>query len=250
MQRYFIDCSQIDGEMVRMTGDDVHHMTRVMRMQLGTEVVLCDSNSTSYLAKITKIEKDEVMLCISSPLNEKREMPVAVTIAQGITKSDKFETVLQKGTECGVSGFRAVKMKRSVAKIDAKKETVKLTRWRKIVKEAAEQSHRQKVPVVGEVCDFVSLLKDAHDYDVCLFAYEEVTGGDSMKRLPTVLSEIEDGAKVLVLIGPEGGIDASEATMLQEAGFLPISLGPRILRTETAPIYVLSAISYALELKG
>ena len=248
MQRYFVNGDQISGEQVLIMGEDVHHISNVMRMQIGDEVIVCAEGAGSYVASIAEIGKDLVRCGVVSELDESRELPVSVTIAQGIVKADKFDLVLQKGTECGASGFVPVRMNRSVAKIDARKVDGKVSRWRKIVKEAARQSHRQVVPEVREVVDFSHLVELRSNFDVCVFAYELSAGKEIKGALARVMSEIRNGAKVLVLVGPEGGIADCEVSALCEAGFLPVSLGPRILRTETAPIYVLSAISYALEL--
>ena len=176
------------------------------------------------------------------------ELPIEVTIAQGLPKGDKFEWVIQKATECGASEFIPLEMERSVVKLDARKAGKKIERWNKIAKEAAEQSHRQMVPNVTSVQTLKQLLANASQYDICLFAYEETAKQGELAQLKQTLSTIENYKKLLVIVGPEGGISEKEETILLESGFKPCALGPRILRTETAPIYILSAISYALEL--
>lgn len=182
------------------------------------------------------------------PLEGVTELPVAVTIAQGLPKGDKWETVIQKGTECGAAAFIPVAMARSVAKVEPKKEARKLERWQKIAQEAAEQSYRQLVPVVSPAVSFKHLVSLANDFDVCLFAYEEAAKAGEKSRLKHIIEGLRPGMRLLVLVGPEGGISPEEAEILTGAGFIPCGLGPRILRTETAPGYVLAALSYAFEL--
>ena len=248
MQRYFIKEDQVRDGHVEIVGSDVHHMVNVMRFGMGDRVILCTDQQQSYVAEILSLTKTHVRVKVVNRKEEFVELPVFVTIAQGMIKLDKMEWVIQKGTECGASGFMPVRMKRSVAKVEAKKADSRRDRWQKIALEAARQSHRQVVPTVGDVADFDQVLKMGEQYDLCLFAYEAFNQGDK-GRLATVLQGVEQGAKVLILIGPEGGIDETEVEALIQAGFCPIGLGPRILRTETAPIYVLSAMSYVLEIE-
>jgi len=246
MQRYFITSDQLVDNQVIMKKDDVHHIVTVMRGNVGDNVIVC-CDKKSYLTEITELNKSEVLLKIVETKEEDVELPVFVSIAQGIIKGDKFDFVIQKGTECGAHVFLPVAMKRSVAKIEANKAAKKVERWQKIALEAARQAHRQVVPAVMEPVDVKDLVAMACEYDVCLFAYESFDAA-SKNRLATVANGLSAGQRVLVLIGPEGGIDETEVTTLETAGFQTIGLGPRILRTETAPIYVMAALSYALEI--
>ena len=249
MQRYFIENEQmVDGEVI-ITGEDVHHIRDVMRGRVGDNVILCTCDKVSYLVEIVDLNQMEVKFKVVEKRIEFVELPILVTIAQGITKGDKFDFVLQKATECGASEFIPVAMKRSIAKIDAKKADKKVFRWRKIAMEAARQAHRQIVPSVGMPIDMKDLIQMAMRYDVCLFAYE-ACDTDNQQALADEIKKFETGMRVLILIGPEGGIDEVEVDVLRRAGFRAIGLGPRILRTETAPIYVMSALSYALEIEG
>lgn len=247
MQRYFIKSDQLVDDQVLITGNDVHHIKDVMRTRVGDLIICCTTDKLSYLVKVTNLGKTEVHARVVEKKEENAELPVFVTIAQGIMKGDKFDLVIQKATECGASAFVPVAMKRSVAKIDANKVEKKASRWQKIALEAARQSHRQVVPTMAPPVDMQGLAALAANYDVCVFAYE-AHGKDYHYALANVLASAWVGMRMLVLIGPEGGIDESEVAMLIESGFSPVGLGPRILRTETAPIYVMSAISYAMEL--
>jgi len=253
MQRYFIKSEQFfaDDQAI-ITGDDVHHIRDVMRANVNDRIILCTYEMGSYLAEIIDLNRLEVKVKVVETKEENAELPVFVTISQGITKGDKFDLVVQKATECGASEFVAVAMKRSVAKIDEKKASKKVARWQRIALEAARQSHRQVVPNVKMPVDLKGLVEMASEYDVCLFAYEGClrSAVDSRHTLADVIREFKPATRVLVLVGPEGGIDESEARMLMKAGFKAVGLGPRILRTETAPIYIMSTISYALEIEG
>lgn len=245
MQRYFLKNEQFNGQSVRILGDDAHHIGRVMRGKPGDEVLVCNEDGACFVATLNQIG-DDVEATLSKELEAVTELPVDVTIAQGLPKGDKLELVLQKGTECGAAGFIPVAMERSVVKLEAKKVGKKLERWQKICKEASEQAHRQKIPTVSGPLTLKELL--ALDFEVKLFAYEESAKQGERSNLKACLSQIKPGTSVLVLVGPEGGVSSKEAEALEAAGFFPCALGPRILRTETAPIYILSAISYALEL--
>ncbi|MDE5976955.1 MAG: 16S rRNA (uracil(1498)-N(3))-methyltransferase [Turicibacter sp.] len=248
MQRYFLSQTQIQENQAKITGDDAHHISRVMRMQVGDQIIVCNNEKVCYLSTLKQIDGQEVQVTLDSIIEGQTELPIEVTIAHGLPKGDKFEWVIQKATECGVNELIPLNMERSVVKLDAKKASKKVERWNKIAKEAAEQSHRQMIPCVRDVYSLKQLLDQSSNYDVCLFAYEEIAKQGQLSQLKQSLNEIQKKSKVLVIIGPEGGISEKEEALLHQSGFKPCALGPRILRTETAPIYILSAISYALEL--
>jgi 16S rRNA (uracil1498-N3)-methyltransferase len=165
-----------------------------------------------------------------------------------LPKGDKLEWIIQKGTELGASSFIPFNAARSIVKLEQKKIGKKLDRWQKIAKEASEQSYRNKVPTVIEPCQFNELLKIANDYDVKIVAYEESAKQGEKKNLAKAFDELTDGSSLLAVFGPEGGLTEQEVSKLEELGFLVCSFGPRILRTETAPLYLLSAVSYYFEL--
>lgn len=247
MQRYFLKNHQFQDKQVRITDEDAHHIARVMRMVVGEQIIVCNEEKECYYLTLTSVTSDEVIGEIKEAIEADTELPIDVTIAQGLPKGDKFEWVIQKATECGAAHFMPVGMERCVVKLDAKKEVKKVERWNKIAKEAAEQSHRQAVPTVHAVQSFKAFLEQAKQYDICLFAYEETAKKGELAQLKQTLKEIKPGATLLLLVGPEGGISEKEVELLTQQGFKPCALGPRILRTETAPIYALSAISFALE---
>jgi len=247
MQRYFIKSDQLRDDQAMITGDDVHHIANVMRMSVGDPIIIC-CDRKSYLTEVVEINKAGVRVRIVETKAEDVELPVLVTIAQGMMKGDKFDLVIQKVTECGASNIIPIAMKRSVAKLDEKKAARKIDRWQRIAMEAARQSHRQVVPVVKNVLDTKGLVQLAAEFDVCLFAYEAHDEA-ARHKLADVVQKLARGMRVLVLIGPEGGIDETEVALLTKAGFRAVGLGPRILRTETAPIYVMSVLSYGLEIE-
>ncbi|OEH93694.1 16S rRNA (uracil(1498)-N(3))-methyltransferase [Bacillus solimangrovi] len=248
MQRYFIDSSQINNTVISITGDDAHHISRVMRMGVNEEVICCNEKGKSYLCVIEAIEGNVIVLNIKEELSEDKELPVHVTIAQGMPKADKLEYIVQKGTELGANGFLPFFASRSIVKWDEKKGRKKQERLRKIAKEAAEQSHRQTVPVVNEPASFNKMLSFANEADVKIVAYEEDAKIGESSNLANALKDVNKDDKIVLVVGPEGGLTEDEVAQLKSEGFITCAFGPRILRTETAPLYFLSAVSYQIEL--
>ncbi|MBM7569616.1 16S rRNA (uracil(1498)-N(3))-methyltransferase [Aquibacillus albus] len=248
MQRYFIaaDNWKADNHIV-LSANDYHHITRVMRMTEGDKIICNHPYCQAAICVITNISNEQVIAAVEEWLNDSVEMPVNVTVAQGLPKGDKFDLVLQKGTELGASAFLPFEAKRSVVKWDSKKAKKKLERFNKIVKEASEQAHRNRIPSIEEVSPFQKLLEKSKAYDVKLVAYEEETRSEQYHSLGSILKEIDQNQSVLICIGPEGGFTLEEINALKEVGFYTVRLGPRILRTETAALYFLSSISYHFE---
>ncbi|KGP73148.1 16S rRNA (uracil(1498)-N(3))-methyltransferase [Pontibacillus yanchengensis] len=247
MQRYFVSSSGWEHQHVTLTGEDVHHITKVMRMKTDDEIICCTPEGQAALCKIIEITHDMVTCYIVKWLDEDKELPAQVTIVQGLPKGDKMELVIQKGTELGASRFIPFEAERSIVKWDAKKAQKKQERYQKIAKEASEQSHRTMIPTVTQLSNLKQLIEEGHDYDWKLIAYEDEAKAPSFRSLKEVIPFIKPSERVMVVIGPEGGFSENEVHQLTEASFLSVRLGPRILRTETAPAYILSAISYQLE---
>lgn len=243
MQKYFISTEELNN--LRITSSDVFHIKNVTRSKLGDTFIVSD-NLKECLVKITAINKNDVAFEIVEYLENNNELPVNVTIFQGYPKGDKMEDIIKHGTELGASSFVATFMKRSIVKLDDGKINVKTARFSKIAKEAAEQSFRKMVPSVS-----IKKLKeiDFSSYKCKLLCYEEDAKNNELKNFKTALGNLSSNDSVAVLIGPEGGIDEAELAYLKGLGFISVALGPRILRTETASMYVLSSISYELELK-
>ncbi|KKE80595.1 16S rRNA (uracil(1498)-N(3))-methyltransferase [Oceanobacillus caeni] len=247
MQRYFIPKKAWYDDRIRITGDDVHHITRVMRFTVGEKIICNDENGVAAQCEILEIDKDFVVVAILHWLEENNELPIEVTIVHGIPKADKFEIVLQKGTELGAHKYIPFQSERSIVIWDKKKWAKKLQRFNKIVKEASEQSHRSYVPTISNPMSITELIEESSQYDLKIFAYEEEAKVNNYHTFGSILKQINSNQKLLVCIGPEGGFSEEEANILKVNDFHPIRLGPRILRTETAPLYALSAISYHFE---
>ncbi|MEQ6375858.1 16S rRNA (uracil(1498)-N(3))-methyltransferase [Bacillaceae bacterium S4-13-56] len=247
MQRYFVPSKQWSDNQVSITGKDVHHMKRVMRMQISDYIIICNQETgETGKYQIEQISEDEVLATRVEKIEEQTEVPVRVTIAQALPKGDKLDLILQKGTELGASEFLVFESKRSVVKWDQKKAVKKKERLDKIVKEASEQSHRTVIPAIS-ITTWNDIISSATNYDTCLFAYEEEVRIEHQPLLKNKIEQMAVGQKVILLIGPEGGINQEEALQLRENGFTSIRLGPRILRTETAALYFLAALSYHFE---
>jgi 16S rRNA (uracil1498-N3)-methyltransferase len=249
LQRYFVSNEQFfNDQQIVIVGDDYHHIVRVMRMNEGEKIVCCIENGKSALCEITQITSDRVVANIIEWLEEQTELPVKVYIAHGLPKGDKLELVIQKGTELGAFSFIPFLAARSVVKWDEKKGDKKVDRWRKIAKEAAEQSQRTRIPSVHQPISIRELIEISSNIDYKIIAYEEEARKGEKANLTKVLQEIKAGQSLLAVFGPEGGFSEKEVTLLKENGFISCGLGPRILRTETAPLYLLAAVSYQLEL--
>lgn len=247
MQRYFVNESFNEEGELTITGENARHISRVMRMTEGDKIVIVNEG-TAYVCTIQSIDQHVVVKqtgkTIPSP-----EMPVQVTIACGLPKGDKLDLITQKGTELGMYGLIPFTAERSIVKWDEKKGAKKTERLQKIAEEAAEQSHRTYIPVVNSPITFKQLMSQINEYDIVLVADEEDAKSGQRTRFAEKLKKVYDNKlkSVLIIFGPEGGISRNEASMLKEAGVETISLGPRILRAETAPLYALSAISYEFE---
>jgi 16S rRNA (uracil1498-N3)-methyltransferase len=249
MQRYFIE-NDFEHHQVTITGDDVHHITKVMRMTTGETIICCNADGKAAICEIEEITTSHVIANVVEWVKAEKELPVLVTIAQALPKGDKLEYVVQKGTELGASHFIPFTAKRSVVKWDDVKVEKKVKRLQKIAKEAAEQSHRLKVPEVNGRLHLNELIKASAHYDVKIVAYEESAKAGESKNLARALSNMKKDDTMIAVFGPEGGFLEEEIQLLTEHGFVACSLGPRILRAETAPMYVLSAVSYHTELLG
>ena len=248
MQRYFIDSSQYDGSRIQILSDDAHHIKNVMRGKIGDTIYCVLSPNQVLEAKIYAFEDKIVIAEVVRFIEENRELPITVTIAQGLPKGEKLEWVLQKGTELGMHHYVPLQMERSIVKLDAKKTEKRLERWNKIVKEAAEQSYRNLLPTISSVQNLKQLTSNYAHYTYKLIAYEEEAKKEHSKKcLQETFEKVKAGESIIIVFGPEGGISEKEIGLLKGAGFLPCALGPRILRTETAPLYFLSALSYKLE---
>ncbi len=247
MQRYFVPENNWQEKTINIHGEDAHHIARVMRNKPGQEIICVHPKGKAAICQIETIGKSEVIVQIINWLKEDPELPVHVTIVQGLPKGNKLELIFQKGTELGAAQFWLWESARSVIKWDSKKSTQKMKRYCKIIEEASEQCHRIQIPVVKEPRTLDHIIQESDTYDVKLFAYEEEARTSDYTSLGTILKDVNKGDSIMICIGPEGGFSEKEAAVLMDNRFHPIRLGPRILRTETASIYALSSISYHFE---
>jgi 16S rRNA (uracil1498-N3)-methyltransferase len=247
LQRYFA-YEMNSNEQLVISGDDYHHIVRVMRMEVEDKLICVDISGKSCICTIAEITDKNIICNIVEYKDGSSELPIRVSIASGLPKGDKLEWIIQKGTELGADQFVPFTAARSIVKWDEKKADKKVERWQKIAKEAAEQSHRNKVPNVHYPISLNALIEASKNYDCKLIAYEEEARIGEASVLAKSLKNLEEGNTLLVVFGPEGGLELKEIEKLQEHGFQTCGLGPRILRTETAPLALLSAVSYHFEL--
>ena len=245
MQRYFIDGTVPDSGELTITGEDARHIAKVMRGEPGDRIAVV-AEGAAYEGELLSVSRD-VTVRILRGLDGDPELPVQVTVACGLPKGDKLDLIAQKGTELGMHALVPFEAERSIVKWDAGKADKKAERLRKIVKEAAEQSHRTAIPRVHSLKSFTDLLKNIPDYGAVVAAYEEEARSADRTRFADTLKSVYDKGSILLVFGPEGGFSQAEINGLKEAGALFTSLGPRILRAETAPLYALAAISYEYE---
>lgn len=246
MQRYFIEESFSEHGKAMIQGEDYKHIVQVMRMSAGDQIIVVASGE-AFVTRIEEISADTVHVYQEGQVLPSNELPVHVTIANGLAKGDKHDLIVQKSTELGVSEVILFKAERSIVKWDEKKGKKRIERLQKIAHQAAEQCHRTVIPKVENPLTVKQLIQKSEEYDVCLYADEEAAKQDNRPRLVDRVKDLNKNDKLLIIFGPEGGLSRNEAADLQAAGFLPVALGPRILRTETAPLYFLSAVSYAFE---
>ena len=244
MYHFFVEARQKDGETIRITGTDVNHIGNVLRMHPGEQILISDEDRTDYLCEIAQIGRDEVLAAILETRSENHELPSKIVLFQGLPKADKMELIIQKAVELGAAQVVPVAMKRSVVKLDAKKEKTKLARWQALAESAAKQSKRSLIPEVTGVKTLSEALELAKELDVFLVPYESAEG---IRKTRAVLAGLQPGQSIGVLIGPEGGFEPAEAQAAEEAGGTIISLGKRILRTETAGISLLGTLMLQLE---
>lgn len=244
MHHFFTEPSQIGEKEIRITGSDVNHIRNVLRMRPGEEVLVSDGQGKEYRCKLTDIADTSVTASIMWRLGGNAELPSRITLFQGLPKGDKLEYIIQKCVELGAVRIVPVQTKRTVVKLDAKKEQLRRKRWTAISESAAKQSGRGIVPEIGAVTDFSQALAEAAELDVCLIPYELAQGMDRTKEL---INSLRPGEDIAVFIGPEGGFSGEEIQQAVCAGINPVTLGKRILRTETAGMTVLSIIMYHLE---
>ena len=245
MYRFFVEPSQIQDKRIVITGRDVNHIKNVLRMKIGEEIAVSNGlDSREYRCGIEEYTEDEVICTLRFIKEDGVELPSKIYLFQGLPKADKMELVIQKAVELGVYEVIPVAAKRCVVKLDDKKAAAKISRWQGIAEAAAKQSKRSVIPTVHDVMSMGEAIAYAKDMDVRLIPYELA---QDMSHTKALIEAVSAGSSIAVFIGPEGGFEESEVQAAVSAGIEPITLGRRILRTETAGMTVLSWLMYQLE---
>ena len=244
MYRFFVEKEQIGEKTIRIIGSDVNHIRNVLRMKPGEEILISDGEKKEYHCEIKTLDPEYVEALIMFVKEEGLELPSKVYLFQGLPKNDKMELIIQKAVELGVYAVVPVATKRAVVKLDDKKEAKKLVRWQSISESAAKQAKRLIIPEVMPVMSFKEAVAFSQTMDVRLIPYEL---GENMAYTRQVLSQIKPGQSIGIFIGPEGGFAEEEVELALNSGMETITLGKRILRTETAGMTVLSILMYLLE---
>lgn len=244
MQHFFAEPAWIKENKIYMQGPDVNHMKNVLRMKSGEDVTVSDGRGNTYLCCVESYEEGTAVLDIFKEISGDTELPSRITLFQGLPKGDKMEWIVQKAVELGAYAVVPFAARRSVVKLDQKKAQKKQSRWQAIAKGAAEQSGRGLIPEVKVPVSFEEALHMAQEMDIVLIPYELAEG---MKDTAEVVRSLQPGQSVGVFIGPEGGFEEEEVEQARAYGARPVSLGKRILRTETAGLTVLSILMYQLE---
>ena len=249
MYQFFVEPSQIQGNKIIITGKDVNHIRNVLRMKPGEEISVKDgSEDKEYRCGIEELGEEEIICELRFIKEEGMELPSKIYLFQGLPKADKMELIIQKAVELGVYEVIPVASKRAVVKLDEKKAKSKVQRWQGIAQAAAKQSKRGIIPRVQEVMSFEEAAQYSRRAQVGLIPYELAEeNGQNMQKTKAVIGSIKPGEDVAVFIGPEGGFAREEIGAALGKGLIPITLGKRILRTETAGMAVLSILMYHLE---
>ncbi|MCX7746843.1 MAG: 16S rRNA (uracil(1498)-N(3))-methyltransferase [Clostridia bacterium] len=242
MPRFFVNSTDISDHTINITGEDVSHIKKVLRLTPGDNIIVSDGVCQDYLVEIERFEQDHIRTKVIRSEPNTTEPPIDITLFQGLPKSDKMDFIIQKSIELGVTTIFPVITERTIVRIDQKKDAAhKVTRWQRIAIEAAKQSNRGKIPKIEFPINFDNALNISKGMELSLIPYEK----ESKSKLKDIIQgkRIE---KIAVFIGPEGGFTENEIERSLLNGIKPVTLGPRILRTETAGLAVLSILMYEL----
>ena len=244
MQQFFVTADQVQENQIYIEGTDVNHMKNVLRMRPGEKLGISDGNNHHYICQVEKYEDAQAVLTILEEESVDTELPSKIYLFQGLPKGDKMELIVQKAVELGVYKIVPVAMKRCVVRLDDKKAAKKADRWNSIAESAAKQAGRSRIPEVTMPLSYKEALKMAEELDVTLLPYE-LAGGMEVTR--EVIRQIKSGQSVGIFIGPEGGFEPEEVDAAVSMGARVITLGRRILRTETAGLATLAILMFELE---
>lgn len=254
MPKFFVKNEQIKENEITINGEDVNHIKKVLRAKIGDELQICNSqNGENFLCDIQSLDNEKINCIIKQKLEISTESNIKVTIFQGLPKADKMEYIIQKSVELGVTDITPVEMKRCVVKFDEKDKVKKQARWQKISEVAAKQCGRDIIPEINSLINIKNLCNLIEKYDIVLVAYEnekETTLKEQLLKIKTDTinnKKQDEQVKIGIVIGPEGGLEPQDVELLKQNGAKVITLGKRILRTETVALNVLSIIMYELE---
>ena len=249
MPKFFVTTNQIEGNTIIIQNEDINHIKNVLRAKIEDTIEICDCHtSKNYICKIEQIEEKGIYCKIIKEIASNVESKIHVSIFQGLPKADKMELVIQKSVELGAYDITPVEMKRCVVKLNEKDKIKKIQRWQKISEGAAKQSGRDRIPTIHPVINIQTLCENMKQYDLVLVAYENEKLHTLKQELKKVKNDKHKEMKIAIVIGPEGGIDKEEIAKFEEYHAKIITLGNRILRTETVALNMLSVIMYELEM--
>lgn len=247
MYRFFVNQNQISEKIITINGSDFNHIKNVLRMKIGEEIsVMVPGDDTEYRCEIAEYAEDEVRCSLMFVKKSDVELPCEITLYQALPKQDKMELIIQKAVELGATRIVPVASKRAVVKLEGAREDKKIARWNSIAEAAAKQSKRAVIPEVTAIMSFKEAVKDCSDTSVKLIPYE-LEDASGMERTRDIIRSVKPGQSVAVFIGPEGGFAEEEIALCVDEGIVPITLGHRILRTETAGLVVLSWLVLELD---
>lgn len=232
------------GETIRISGEDWNHIRNVLRLKCGESIAVSNGTDREYICEIMEFTDREVVTRIIDVMGSNAELPAEITLYQGFPKGDKLEFIIQKAVELGAVRIVPVLTRRSVVRLDEKKAVRKVERYNAIALSAAKQSKRGRIPVVEPVMSFTDALEDAKKLDMNLIPYEEAEG---MEHSRSVIHQAQGKRSIGIFIGPEGGFEEEEVEAAKTIGAACITLGHRILRTETAGMTMLSILMFELD---
>ena len=249
MPRFFVKTEQIQDETITILGEDVKHIKNVLRKDKGDKIEICNQeNGKTYNCEINNIEDNSIITKIIDQIEE-QEDKIKIDIYQGLPKADKMELIIQKSVELGANAIIPVAMKRCVVKIDSKDENKKICRWQKIAENAAKQSGRNEIPEIRNIATVEKISNLINEYDSLIVAYENEKNNTIKRELLKLKDILQEKGKINIalIIGPEGGLEEKDVELLKQSGAKIVTLGNRILRTETVALNMLSVIRYELE---
>lgn len=247
MPKFFVKNNQVKDNVIEVIGEDVNHIANVLRAKIGDEIQVCDTEtSNNYIVAIEEIKKEKVTCKIIKQIESEAESPISISIFQGIPKADKMELIIQKSVELGVKEITPVQMERCISKINGKDESKKIERWQKISEVAAKQSGRDIIPKINNVVKITEICNQINNFDIIIVPYEKAEGYSLKDSIEEIKRNSKKEVSIGIVIGPEGGFDFSEIELLKSSGAKIVTLGKRILRTETVALAMISVIMYEL----